>query len=269
MRRVLPVAILCGLLAAAPAAVAQRGGAGHSAAHAGGFSGGFRGGFSAPRSFGGFSGARFPGFAQRGLSMAPRMIWTVPRSSAAPGYYSASRPAYGADRRGSNRGGRYPYRPPYRGASSYAVYAYPSYANSWELLPWDLGYPDFTGYGDDSAAYQPSDQPEPQPQPQYVPQPEYVAPPDQGYAQDYPPPYPMAAPAAPPTAIASQPQLTLIFEDGHTQTIRNYMLTSSAVIVMDQAASGREMRIPLSQLNLAATEQAARQDGLDFSPPAS
>jgi hypothetical protein len=58
MRRIFPVAIICGLLAASPAAVAQRGGAGHFGGHAGGFAGGgFHGSFSAPRSFGGISGS--------------------------------------------------------------------------------------------------------------------------------------------------------------------------------------------------------------------
>lgn len=253
MRRVLPVAIVCVLLAACPAAVAQRGGAGHFGGHAGeSAGGGFHGSFSAPRSFGGISG-----LAQRGFSTAPRMARTAPRYSQAPRYYSAFRPAYGAGRRGRNHGGRYSYRSPYRGA-----YGYPYY-NSWELLPWDLGYPDFTGYDDDSGTYQPSDQAEPQSQ--------YVAPPDEGYRQDYaPPPYNMAAaPATAPAPIAPEPQLTLIFQDGHTQTIRNYVLTPSTVIVMDQAASGREPRIPLSELNLPATERTAQQAGVDFSPPAS
>ncbi|MFZ0742864.1 MAG: hypothetical protein WAM85_00565 [Terracidiphilus sp.] len=252
MRRILPVAILGLLLAACLAAVAQRGGGGHFGGHAGGFAGGgFHGGFSAPRSFGGFSG-----FAQRGFSTTPRMAWSAPRYSAAPRYRSAFRPAYNASRRGRDPGRRHPYRSPYRGA-----YGYPySYGNSWELLPWDLGYPDFTGYDEDSGTYQQSDQGEPQPQ--------YVPPPDEGYRQDYNPrPYQTAAaPASPP---ALEPQLTLIFQDGHTQTIRNYVMTPSTMIVMDQAASGRELRIPLSELNLPATERAAQQAGLDFAPPAS
>src|ERR1019366_4141961 len=253
MRPIFPVAILCGLLVACPAAVAQRGGAAHAGGHAGGFAGGgFHGSRSAPRSSGGISGS-----AQHGFSTAPRMARTAPRYSAAPRYYSAFRPAYGADLRGRNHRGRDPYRSPYRG-----VYAYPYYSSSWGLLPWDLGYPDFTGYGDNSGTYQPSDQAE---------QPQDVAPPDEGYRQDYAPlPYRTAvAPAEPPATVAPEPQLTLIFRDGHTQTIRNYMLTPSTVIVMDQAASGREPRIPLSELNLPATERAAQQAGLDFSPPIS
>jgi hypothetical protein len=62
--------------------------------------------------------------------------------------------------------------------------------------------------------------------------------------------------------------LTLIFSDGHQQAIRNYVLTSDTLIVLDQAASGYQQRIPLAALNLSATEQAAQQAGLDFSPPA-
>jgi len=103
--------------------------------------------------------------AQRGFSTAPRMV-RARQHGAVPRYYSAFRPAYGADRRA--HGGRYSYRSPYRG-----VYAYPYYySSSWGLLPWDLGYPGFTGYGDDFLTYQPSDQAESQSQ--------YVDLPDKG-----------------------------------------------------------------------------------------
>jgi hypothetical protein len=37
---------------------------------------------------------------------------------------------------------------------------------------------------------------------------------------------------------------------------------------MDRAAAGYQQKIPLSALNLPATEQAAQQAGLDFTPPA-
>ena len=69
-------------------------------------------------------------------------------------------------------------------------------------------------------------------------------------------------------SVASEPELTLIFNDGHREAIHNYVLTHDALIVMDQAASGRQQQIPLASLNLPATEQAAQQAGLDFSPPA-
>jgi hypothetical protein len=125
-----------------------------------------------------------------------------------------------------------------------------------------FGYPDFAGYGNDAGPYQSSDQADAQTQ--------YLAPPDTGYGQDYaPPPFRAApAPVTSSAAMATEPQLTLIFQDGHTQTVRNYMMTASTIILLDQAASGRELRIPLSELNLPATERAAQQAGLDFSPPA-
>ncbi len=203
MRRGLPVAIVCVVLAASSGAMAQRGGAGHFGGHAGGFSGGgFHGGFSAPRSFSGFSGGGisrggFSNFSQRGFAtapqMAPRMMSAAPRYGAAPRYNSAYRPAYGADSRGRNHGGRYPFRPRYRGNSGYGAFGYPYTVNSWELLPWDLGYPDFMDDGDDSGTHQQPDQSEPQPP--------YAAPPDESYRQDYaPPPYEVAAaPATPRT----------------------------------------------------------------------
>ena len=39
-----------------------------------------------------------------------------------------------------------------------------------------------------------------------------------------------------------------------------------AVIVLDKAAAGRQERIPLTDLNLPATEAAAQAAGLDFAP---
>lgn len=264
MRQVLPVATLGLLLTLVPPAFAQHGGGGHSGGfgggHVGGFSsGGFHGGFSAPRSFSGFSG-----YAPRSFGAAPRMTWTAPRYSFAPrsSAYSAYRPAYGGERgrEGDHRGR---YRSPYRGYGygGYGGYPY-AYANSWELLPWDLGYPDFTGYGDDEDGQvqaQPSDATQQAP-------PDYGPAPDEGYREDYAPaPYRPQAVAA--TPLQREPQLTLIFRDGHTEAVRNYALTSTDVIVMDDVSVGREPRIPLSELNLPATEHAAQQAGLDFTPP--
>lgn len=77
-------------------------------------------------------------------------------------------------------------------------------------------------------------------------------------------------PVAPATGIsaACERELRLIFKEGHTEAIRNYVLTPHDVIVMDTAASRQVPRIALSGLNLPAPERAARKDGLDFSPPA-
>ena len=94
--------------------------------------------------------------------------------------------------------------------------------NSWELLPWDLGYPDFTGYGDDNGAaasnnaqLQSSDEEQQQP-PQE----------DEGFRPDD-----ALAPYQSSTPPCEEPKLTLIFKDGHTLAIRNYVLTPKEILV--------------------------------------
>ena len=272
-----PIAMLGALLAFDPIIMGQHLAGGHSGgfsgshvggfsgAHVGGFSGGgFHGGFSTPGTFRGSSG-----FAPRPFGPAPRMNWTAPRSSFAPQRraFPGYRPTYGAWNRGENRGEsrgeshRGPYRPRYRG-TTYGGYPY-LYANSWELLPWDLGYSDFTGYGDDNDSSQPNyAQGEPLEE-------EQQEPPEGPYQPEYPraPYQPPANQASSSSPLNREPELALIFKDGHTQNIRNYVLTPSNVIVMDDAASGRTPRIPLSDLNLPATEKGAQQAGLEFSPP--
>lgn len=276
VRRVFSAAMLAALLMMMPRTFGQHlTGGGHPAGfgggHMGGFSGGhlgafngggFRGGFSAPRTFGGFSTP-----AQRGFGPAPRINLAAPHSNFVPQRsYAGYRPRYGAgggsgwDHRGGGHRGRY--RRPYPG-NGYGGYPY-LYANSWELLPWDIGYPDFTGYGDDNepaesnnGQAQPSDEEQEQPPETEGYRPEYVPAPYQSPANQ-------SAASAPPR---NEPKLTLIFKDGHTQNIRNYVLTPSEVIVMDDASSGRIPRISISELNLPATEKAAKQAGLDFSPP--
>lgn len=284
MRRLLSVAVLSGLVALAPAVVAQHVGMG---GHSGGFHGGFHGGFSgrafaAPHAVGGFTARSFggiSGFAPRmNFRAVPRMTWSAPRyNMAAPGsrpiYAPAFRGQRGAWHRGAWRRDRHGYG--YGGYYS----SYPYYVNSWELLPWDLNGDDWS---DDSSA-QSSAGEQPESQPEYEAGPEYGAGQeydgqgydglgnDGGYREDYapPPPYESAATVARPAPVTPEPKLTLIFRDGHTQQIRNYMLTSDSLVDLDEAATGREPRIPLASLNLPATEAAARQAGLDFSLPVS
>jgi hypothetical protein len=188
-------------------------------------------------------------------------VSTAPSRAFAPGYrrpYVGSAPAWHGRGRGDHDRDRY--RSPYRGYG-YGGYPY-AYANSWELLPWDLSSSDFMDYSDNSGSdVQPAAS---------------AASPDEGYRQEYEAPaeepYPYPQPPADDQfasgPVAPEPALTLIFNDGHQETIHNYVLTSEAVIVLDQAASGRQKRIPLASLNLAATVQAAQQAGLDFMPPA-
>jgi hypothetical protein len=240
------------LLTVAPLGIAQHAGAGH----AGGFGGGHAG-FG-----GGFSGHSFAGSGGRSYSAAPRSFTAAPRmnhSLPARGLASGARGNYTANW-AAGRGNNGRYRPPYRGIGVYAGYPYGA---SWELTPWQLGYPDFLGYGNDVGYDQPSGDSasgiaDPGAAPADLDRPPYDG--ESGYGPS------TYAPAS--ASVAPEPELTLIFNDGHRQAIRNYAVTSDSVIVLDDAASGRQQRIPLSQVNLPATEQGAQQSGLDFTPPA-
>lgn len=172
----------------------------------------------------------------------------------APVYRPAYRSGNGSGYRIAGRRGHY-----HVIRNGYGYGAYPVYGNSWEVLPWDLGYPAFTGEDDDTSASQAAAEPEPQPEDES----------DSGmpdYREDY---APAAYEAAPPAPITPEPELTLIFKDGHTEQIRNYALTPEALLDLDQADAGRVTHIPLASLNLPATEKAAQAAGLDFTPPAS
>lgn len=290
VRHKLPIAVVSALLAVLPAAFAQRSAGGHFGGFGGGHAhgvaaGGFHGGVSAPRSFGGF-----PGSSSHGFVAAPRVPRIAPHSNFAPPYRSfvpqrsvprVYRPALSAESSSAGnhrgRGDRGQFRRPYsrdrddRYRHAYSGYAYGGfpfpYVNSWELLPWDIGYSDFTGYGDESGTAEQSNAQAPSYEQQQQPAP----PPDEGYRQDYASASEQAQAQQPAasTPLQYEPALALIFKDGHTQMIRNYVLTPRDIILMDNAASGRIPRIPLSDLNLPATQQAARKAGLDFSLPSS
>jgi hypothetical protein len=162
------------------------------------------------------------------------------------------------------------------------AYAYPSYV--YGTLPADLLDDSFNNYGS-------SEQPQPEPQPEYgsaypepTPQSEYGYPqpvpqPEYGYRQPMPQPgyaYPQPAPAYPepqPQPVAPQMQyvpgsastVILIYKDGRPpEQIQNYLATRSTLTVLD---GGRRREIPISDLNIPATESANRQTGVDFQLP--
>ncbi|MGC2639968.1 MAG: hypothetical protein WA294_22510 [Acidobacteriaceae bacterium] len=272
--------VLGALLTLAPAAFAQHAAGGHAGGfgggHVGGFSGShggsFGGGFSG-HSFGGFSGARGFGSyrAPRSFTTAPRMNYTLPSRGLASAYGRMG------GRLSAGRGGEWRERGRDGDRGRYRGYGYGGYpygaGYAWELTPWELGYPDFLGYGNDVGFSGDSGQPAAGSQQDTA---DASSDSSDGYRQDYGAapgynaalsdnPEPFGAPA---TTLASEPQLTLIFNDGRREAIRNYALTGDSVIVLDNADTGRQQRIPLSDLNLPATEQAAQQAGLDFSPPA-
>jgi hypothetical protein len=193
------------------------------------------------------------------------MNWSAPQRSFSRGlavqrFAPMRAPYFGrggaAGYRRPGAGNRPGYRPRYR--SPYRLYASPyGYGG---LSPWELGYPNFMGYADSGSDDSSSAQSEPAQ--------EYPAePPNDTADESYRPDYAVRASVTAAAVPAAEPQLTVIFRDGHTQQIRNYALTRTALIVLDDAASGRQQRISLDQINLPATQQSAQDAGLDFHPP--
>lgn len=70
--------------------------------------------------------------------------------------------------------------------------------------------------------------------------------------------------AAPRQPLPEEDAVTLIFRDGRpSEQVRNYALTSTSLVI-----SGKRLReIPLTALDLPATERVNRQAGVDFTPP--
>jgi hypothetical protein len=240
------------LLIATPGIQAQRGG-GHGGSGGGHSFGG--GSFGSHSSGGGFSSA------PRSFSSMPRMNWNAPQRSfsqgfSAPRFSSQRAPYFG---RGPGAGYRQPgagnRREPFRYRSPYHFYASPY---GYGGLPYELGYPDFNGYADSGSGGSADDEAASSQESPSGPS---------GYGPDdsYRPSY--AAGSSVAAAPVSEPVLTVVFRDGHTQQIRNYALTRASLIVLDDAASGRQQSISLDQIDLPATEQSAQNAGLDFHPP--
>jgi hypothetical protein len=264
MRQLFVVALAVGLVAAP--ACAQRGGGGR-----GGFGGGGHAGFS---SRGGSSGVSSGHFA--GRAFAPRYGAGVRAGSGAPMArfvrpgVSGARPSFynrGFERRREGFGFRAPYG--YAVAPWYGDYGWldaddSEYGDSY-------GYADDGGYGDgpDVATGSYGDQvPE-----NYVEQPDGYAQAGVQYAQpesEVEPPYAERAqgmvaqtPAVAPSLFYSN-AVTLVFKDGRpSQTIHNYALTRTTLYVTD----GRPREIPVEALDLAATEKANREAGVNFRLP--
>jgi hypothetical protein len=60
------------------------------------------------------------------------------------------------------------------------------------------------------------------------------------------------------------PSVTLVFKDGHTLKIQNYAATRTKIFVRDP---GAERDIPVSLLDISATQAANDRAGVDFSLP--
>jgi hypothetical protein len=164
------------------------------------------------------------------------------------------RPVYGG-------GYVYPYYPYYPGF--YAGPIFTGYADPWLFGPDTYG--DSGGYGDyganDPAPYR-----------------DYGAQPSQPYPQEYYEGEPAAAGQAfdrgstpgaqndvSGTAALTSSAVTVIFNDGRPpEQIHNYLLTANSLTVLDS----QYRQIPLTQIDVAATEQANRAAGVNFHVPA-
>jgi hypothetical protein len=129
------------------------------------------------------------------------------------------------------------------------------YASSYLGYPLDFGYGDYGSY-DDSANSQNA--------PYYAPD-EYGGYDEQSADSDQPPSYrPYYGDSQPAAEPANEATVTLVFKDHRPdEQIHNYMLSGSTLSVLDQ----HPRDIPVSQLDLAATEKANREAGIDFRLP--
>jgi hypothetical protein len=245
INRLLILAVSLSVMSAA--AAAQRGG-GHA-----GFSGHAA---AAPRSFA--SSARLP-FG----GAAPRYAY---RGTPAAGARYGNRAAFG------NRPAFYSRR------AGHPVIFWNGYGPGYGLLS-DSYLGDYLDYPDgfDADASDPNAAPA-----DYAAAPYGAPPPDGYYGAPYPyagepsppvaPPEEQAAPqqhapqqrSAPVAAPQQEDAVTIIFNDGRApETIHNYALTRTDLYVV----GGRIRDIPLAQIDLAATEKANRDNGVDFHLP--
>jgi hypothetical protein len=69
---------------------------------------------------------------------------------------------------------------------------------------------------------------------------------------------------APEPVIAVQPSTILIFKDGHKQEVSNYAIVGTNLFDL---TPGHRLKIPLSDLDVAATQKANEDQGNDFKLP--
>jgi hypothetical protein len=90
-----------------------------------------------------------------------------------------------------------------------------------------------------------------------------------GDAQAYPDAY--AAPPQPTAPVASAPEpkpgepVVLVFRNGHQQEVTNYAIMGDSIYVFD----GGRKKIALADLDIAATQKANDDRGIEFEVPPS
>jgi hypothetical protein len=237
-------------------------------------------------SYSGLVGIQAPSsFSQPGRFPMPGRLQPPPRAGVPLPYGgSGFSGAYthGPDSRGDR--GRGPHRGRYRGHDhdrryrGWGSYGYaPAYVYPYVVDP---GFYDWgaTDYSENEQGSYPGASPDQGPD--YGPEAPYPANGDVPYPQQQQNVQPGAAapvgpqrqeyhfansPASAPSPITSRP-LTVIFKGGRVpEKMQNYMVTSTALTNLD----GEHFeKIPLDQIDVAATQQANRSSGIDFQVPA-
>jgi hypothetical protein len=72
------------------------------------------------------------------------------------------------------------------------------------------------------------------------------------------------APAPEPAAQTESEPTQLIFRDRHTEQVENYAIMGQSLWIL---TSGRAKKIPLSDLDVAATKKANENRGVEFKTP--
>ncbi len=202
-----------------------------------------------------FSGFRAPYSANRfaaGRSAYDARFASVPPSSARSPYFHGAAAPYRSSDRDRFDARRRQFQNWYVNTYPY----WPGYPYLYDPNAYNLGLYDWSDSGGSAAgSYLPGNSSDDQ----NGSAPLYLGPyPDQGYAAPGSP-----AGAAPPAA--SEQPLTVIFRSGRAPIkVRNYLMTSSVLTDLD---SDHYEQIPLSQIDLAATESINQAAGLDFQVP--
>jgi hypothetical protein len=72
------------------------------------------------------------------------------------------------------------------------------------------------------------------------------------------------APAPEPAAPTESEPTQLIFRDRHTEEVENYAIMGQSLWIL---SSGRTKKIPLSDLDVAATKKVNEDHGVEFRTP--
>lgn len=201
-------------------------------------------------------------------SLAPRYNYGTPRynyGNRLAADRSQYRPEYVSPNRGGDRDGDRDYdrfRNRRRDFNNWYTSVYPAwpgygygYGYPYELNPGFLDWGDDDDSSNEQGSLAPS-YPDPYLEPDYGPPEGYpgLSEPEGNSSVEQP-----AMPAE------SQPPLTVIFKDGRAaESIENYIMTATVLTDLD---SHHYERIPLDQIDLAATQQANRANGVDFQIP--